>query len=472
LKVTNYKQDEVKGMRYRIIVIGGGPGGYVAAIRAAQLGARVALVEKEELGGTCLNRGCIPTKVLAAAADMLAGIKRAGEFGISTGAVEVDMAALMERKRQVVGRLVSGIQFLLKKNKVELVRGTAVLTSPRTVKVILSDGAEQELEAENIILATGSGPALIKSLGYDGRQVITSDEALNLTSVPERLLIVGGGVVGCEFASIMAALGSRVTLVEMMPSILPGADLEVSRYLQGIFKRQGITVRTGTTIKAVRKEAGGVMAELDGGEEIAADLVLISVGRVLNTGGLGLAEAGVALGQRGEVLVNERMETSVPGIYAVGDITGKIQLAHVASAQGLVAVHNIMGENREMDYRVVPSCIFTRPEVGMVGLTTEQARAQGYEVKTAKFPMMASGKAQAMGETEGFVKMVADARTGLLLGVHIVGPHASDLVAEAAVALEMNMTAEQLARVIHAHPTLAETIMEAAEGIHGLSIHA
>ncbi|WP_027357196.1 dihydrolipoyl dehydrogenase [Desulfofundulus thermocisternus] len=459
-------------MRYRIIVIGGGPGGYVAAIRAAQLGARVALVEKEELGGTCLNRGCIPTKVLAAAADMLAGIKRAGEFGISTGAVEVDMAALMERKRQVVGRLVSGIQFLLKKNKVELVRGTAVLTSPRTVKVILSDGAEQELEAENIILATGSGPALIKSLGYDGRQVITSDEALNLTSVPERLLIVGGGVVGCEFASIMAALGSRVTLVEMMPSILPGADLEVSRYLQGIFKRQGITVRTGTTIKAVRKEAGGVMAELDGGEEIAADLVLISVGRVLNTGGLGLAEAGVALGQRGEVLVNERMETSVPGIYAVGDITGKIQLAHVASAQGLVAVHNIMGENREMDYRVVPSCIFTRPEVGMVGLTTEQARAQGYEVKTAKFPMMASGKAQAMGETEGFVKMVADARTGFLLGVHIVGPHASDLVAEAAVALEMNMSAEQLARVIHAHPTLAETIMEAAEGIHGLSIHA
>ncbi|RKO68192.1 dihydrolipoyl dehydrogenase [Desulfofundulus salinus] len=459
-------------MRYKIVVIGGGPGGYVAAIRAAQLGARVALVEKEELGGTCLNRGCIPTKVLAAAAEILAGIKKAGEFGISTGAVEVDMAALIERKRQVVKRLASGIQFLLQKNKVELVRGTAMLTSPRTVKVILPGGSEQELEAENIVLATGSSPALIKSLGYDGRQVITSDEALNLASVPGRLLIIGGGVVGCEFASIFAALGSTVTVVEMMPTILPTVDKEVSRYVQGIFKRQGITIKTGATIKAVRKDAGGVVAELESGEEIAADLVLISVGRVLNTGGLGLAEVGVTLGERGEVLVNERMETSVPGIYAAGDITGKIQLAHVASAQGLVAVHNIMGHYRAMNYRVVPSCIFTRPEVGVVGLTAEEARAQGYEVKTAKFPMMACGKAQAMGETEGFVKMVADARTDRILGVHIVGPHASDLVAEAALALEMDMTAARLAQVIHAHPTLAEAVLEAAEGIHGLTIHA
>ncbi|SHI96848.1 dihydrolipoyl dehydrogenase [Desulfofundulus thermosubterraneus] len=459
-------------MHYKIVVIGGGPGGYVAAIRAAQLGARVALVEKEELGGTCLNRGCIPTKVLAAAAEVLAGIRKAGEFGISTGTVEVDMAALIERKRQVVKRLASGIQFLLQKNKVELVRGTAMLTSPRTVKVSLPGGTEQELEAENIVLATGSSPALIKSLGYDGRQVITSDEALNLTSVPGRLLIIGGGVVGCEFASIFAALGSTVTVVEMMPTILPTVDKEVSRYVQGIFKRQGITIKTRAAIKAVRKDAGGVVAELESGEEIAADLVLISVGRVLNTGGLGLAEVGVTLGERGEVLVNERMETSVPGIYAAGDITGKIQLAHVASAQGLVAVHNILGHNREMNYRVVPACIFTRPEVGVVGLTAEEARAQGYEVKTAKFPMMACGKAQAMGETEGFVKVVADAQTDRILGVHIVGPHASDLVAEAALALEMDMTAARLAQVIHAHPTLAEAVLEAAEGIHGLAIHA
>ncbi|OAT79968.1 dihydrolipoyl dehydrogenase [Desulfotomaculum copahuensis] len=458
-------------MSYKVIFIGGGPGGYVGAIRAAQLGASVALVEKDEVGGTCLNRGCIPTKALAAGAEALHTVRRAGEFGISTGEISVDFGRLMERKQQVVSRLVQGVQFLLKKNKVELIQGAGRLTAPGHVRVTAADGAVSELEAENIVLATGTEPALISALGYDGEKVITSNEALNLTAVPRRLLIIGGGVIGCEFACIFNALGAQVTVVEMMPSILPMVDREAARQMQGLLKRQGITVKTKVKIEAVRKTEQEVTAVLEGGLEIAADLILISIGRVMNTAGLGLAVAGVAAGPRGEVPVDGRMQTNVPGIYAVGDITGRIQLAHVASAQALAAVDNIMGRPREMDYRVVPSCIFTHPEVASVGLSTQEAEAQGLAVKAGKFPLLASGKAQAMGETEGFVKVLADAGSDRVLGVHIIGAHATDLIAEAAVAIQLNATVEQLAQTIHAHPTLAEAVMEAAEAVHGMSIH-
>lgn len=457
-------------MKYKVIIIGGGPGGYVAAIRAAQLGAQVALIEKGNVGGTCLNRGCIPTKTLAAGVSMLRSIRRAAEFGIETGELTVDFGRLMERKNLVVGRLIQGVEFLLKKNKIDLFKGQARLSGRNGVVVQGADGI-RELEAENIILATGTEPALIDSFGYDGIQVITSNEVLNLKEVPQRMLVIGAGVIGCEFACIFSALGSKVTVVEFMPTILPLLDKEVSRQMQGLLKRQGINIKTKVRIQKVEKQSDSATVLLENGEEIVADKVLISIGRVMNLKGLGLEEVGVVLGERGQVAVNIRMETSVAGIYAIGDITGKVQLAHVASAQGLVAVENIMGYERDMDYRVVPSCIFTHPEVASVGLTNQEAADKGIKVISAKFPFTYSGKAQAMGETEGFVKILADPETDNILGVHIVGPHATDLIAEAALAMQVGVTVKQLADTIHAHPTLAESLMEAAEAVHGISIH-
>ncbi|MDO7785777.1 dihydrolipoyl dehydrogenase [Desulforamulus aquiferis] len=458
-------------MQYKIVIIGGGPGGYVAAIRAAQMGAKVALIERERVGGTCLNWGCIPTKALVAGAELLRKIQSAGEFGITIENKEFNLAKLMERKDAVVNKMVTGINYLLKKNKVDLIPGAAKLGETGKVIVELNDGGISELAAENIILATGTKPATIAALGYDGQKVITSNEALILQEVPPELLIVGGGVIGCEFACIFAEMGSRVTIVEAMPTILPFTDRDAARQMQTILKRRGITVKTKAKIERVARTQEGVTAFLEGNEAIYADKVLISIGRTMNVMGLGLEEAGVALGQRGEVIVDEYLKTSVPGVYAIGDITGKVQLAHVASAQGLAAVENIMGQPRKMDYRVIPSCIFTIPEVAGVGLTIQQCEELGLKAKVGKFPFMASGKAAAMGETEGFVKCLADPETDKVLGVHIVGPHATDLISEAALAIKMGATVEQVTQVIHAHPTLAEALLEAAEAVHGRAIH-
>jgi len=458
-------------MSYNIVVIGAGPGGYVAAIRAAQLGAKVAVIEKDEVGGTCLNRGCIPTKTLTYGAEVLNHVRRAAEFGISTGEVTVDFGRLMERKNKVVSQLVTGVNYLIKKNKIDLIKGTARMQAPGNVGVTAAGGEETILTAENIIIATGTEPALISNLGYDGELVLTSNEALNIESIPEKFLVIGGGVIGCEFACIFNALGSKVTVLEVMPTVLPVVDKEVAKTMQGLLKRQGITVKTKANILEVKKSAGVVTAVLESGEEIAAGRALISVGRTMNSRGLGLEEAGVAVGRRGEIIVNDKLETSVPGIYAIGDITGKVQLAHVASAQGLVAVDNILGRPRVMDYRVVPNCIFTCPEVAGVGLTTQEAQEKGIAMKSGKFPFIASGKAKAMGETDGFVKILADPESDQVLGVHIVGPHATDLIAEAALAIRMKVTVKQLTETIHAHPTLSEAVLEAAEAVHGMSIH-
>lgn len=458
-------------MKYKVIVIGGGPGGYVAAIRAAQLGASVALIEKGNVGGTCLNRGCIPTKTLAAGVSVLRSVRRAAEFGIEVGDVSVDFGRLMERKKLVVDRLIQGVEFLLNKNKIDLFKGLARLSGCNAV-VVEGDEAIKVLEAENIILATGTEPALIDSFGYDGTRVITSDEVLNLKDIPQRMLIIGGGVIGCEFACIFAALGSKVTVVEVMPTILPLLDKEVSRKMEGLLKRQGININTKVRVQKVKKNDHSATVLLENGEELEVDKVLISIGRIMNIKGIGLEEAGVALGERGQVIVNDRMETSVAGIYAIGDITGKVQLAHVASAQGLVAATNIMNhERRDLDYRVVPSCIFTHPEVASVGLTSQEAADKGIKVISVKVPFIASGKAQAMGETEGFVKILADAENDNILGVHIIGPHATDLIAEAALAMQARITVKQLADTIHAHPTLAESLMEAAEAVQVIKLH-
>lgn len=460
-------------MSYELIVIGGGPGGYVAAIRAAQLGAKVAVVERDAVGGTCLNRGCIPTKALIASTSTLANIKHAADFGIKVDGFSVDFSQIMARKDAIVKQLVGGINYLFKKNKVDLITGTAKLQGTGKVEVAKADGTTELLETKNIILATGSEPALISALGYNGKTVITSNEALELEAIPESLLVIGGGVIGCEFATIFAELGTQVTIVEAMPSILPLIDQELTRRLTTILKKKGITVRTNSMIKSVSQANDGMVAVLESGEEITAEKVLISIGRTFNTKGLGLEEAGVALGPKGEILVNEYLETNVPGIYAIGDVTNKIQLAHVASSQGIVAVENIFGEKKKaMDYSVVPSCIFTSPEVASVGISSQDAEAQGLNVKIGKFPFQASGKALCIGETDGLVKFIADAESDKILGVHILGPHATDLIAEAALAIRMGVTAEQLATTIHAHPTLAETLMEAAEGVHGKTIHA
>jgi len=457
-------------MSKAIAIIGGGPGGYVAAIRAAQLGARVTLIERERVGGTCLNRGCIPTKTLVCAAHILDQAKKASEYGIRLGEPGVDFAALMQKKDQVVDKLVSGIGYLLKKNKVQLVKGAGRLAAPDLV-VVENGAGTLGVKCDAAILATGTEPALISALGYDGERVLTSNEVLALTERPASLVIIGGGVIGCEFACIFAALGTSVTIVELLPGILPPADRDVARQMQAFLRRRGITVKTGVKIAQVEKDASGVRAVLETGESFAAEKILISIGRVMNTANLNLSACGVELGKRGEVVVDDHLSTNVPGVWAVGDVTGRIQLAHVASAQGLVAVDNIMGNTRTMDYSVVPSCIFTAPEVAAVGLTTQEAEAKGIPFQTGRFPFAASGKAQTMSEGEGFVKFIAS-NEDRLLGVHIMGPAATELIAEAALALKMGLKVQDLAETIHAHPTLAETLMEAAEAVHGRSIHA
>lgn len=459
-------------MEFDLVIIGGGPGGYVAAIRAAQLGAKVAVVEKDSLGGTCLNRGCIPTKALAASAELFHNLKNAGTFGINVEGVSLDFSQVMNRKREIVANLVKGIEFLFSRHKIQLINGTGKIVAPGTVEVLTADGNTEQITGKNIIIATGSEPALITALGYNGRTVITSNEALELEEIPKSLLIIGGGVIGCEFASIFHEFGTEVTIVEAMPNILPLVDDEISRRLQMLMKKRGIAIKTKAMISSVTEQNGQVVATLENGDEIYAEKALISIGRTFNTQGLGLENVGVQVGPKGEILVDEYLRTNVPGIYAIGDVTNKIQLAHVASAQGLVAVEHMMGGTRKMDYSVVPSCVFTMPEIGSVGLTSQQAKDQGIKTKVGKFPFTALGKAHCMEETDGIVKVITDAETDKVLGVHILGPHATDLVAEAALGIQMGATAKQIAQTIHAHPTLAESMMEAADNVHRLSIHA
>jgi len=409
---------------------------------------------------------------LLAGASLVESIQRAEQFGIEVMGYSVDYGRLAARKDAVVDQLRQGIAFLFKKNKIDLFRGKAYLKDNRRIRVRAEGGEVQEIEAENIIIATGSQPALLPSLGYNGRTVVTSTDALGWNALPESLLIIGGGVIGCEFATLFSILGVKVIVVEAMPTILPMIDAEIARRYQMLLKRKGVELRTGTQVTAVQEESGGVKVKLAGGEEFSVARVLISIGRRFNTSGLGLEEVGVELGPKGEIVVDEYLRTKVEGIYAVGDVTNKGQLAHVASAQGIAAVQTIMGRPTRVNYDAVPSCIFTSPEIATVGLTKEEAEKRGLKVKVGKFSFQASGKALAAGETEGIVKMVADAEDDRLLGVHIMGPHATELIAEGALAVSRGIKARELAECIHAHPTLAETLMEAAEAVHGMSIHS
>ncbi len=449
-------------MDYQVIVIGAGPGGYPAALRASRMGARVCLIETGQVGGTCLNRGCIPTKALVESASAYRRVCRAGEFGVETGPVTLNYGRVRSRQSEIVTRLRTGVQFLLERSKIDLLQAQGRLAGRNLVELVYQDGRTEQITGDQVILATGSEPLLPQSLGYDGDVVISSTEMLCQEALPETLLIVGGGVIGCEFAGIYAAMGVQVIVVEAQPTILPSVEEDLARKLQTVLKQRGIILKTKTRITAVTRDGRQARVSLSDGAETIADRVLISVGRSLNTAGIGLELAGVET-SNGSVVVNDKMETSVPGIYAVGDITGRALLAHVATAQGVAAAANALGVERTVDYSAVPGCIFTYPEIGSVGITSREAKALGIPLKTGKYPFIANGKAQCEGEGDGFVKVLAAADTGRLLGMHIIGPHATELIAEGALAVRWGLTLTQLNDTIHAHPTLSEALKEAVE---------
>ncbi|MGB5933629.1 MAG: dihydrolipoyl dehydrogenase [Anaerolineae bacterium] len=456
---------------YDLTVIGGGPGGYVAALRGAQLGARVALVEEKRVGGVCLNEGCIPTKTLTRSVELLLDIERAQEFGILVSEPALDFAKMMARKEMVVERLVSGVEALLQARKVELFKGRGRLLAPNKVAV----GGE-ELSTRSIIIATGAEPGKPPVAGLDLEGVLTSSEILELEEAPSDLVIVGGGVIGMEFASIFNALGTKVTVIEMLPSLLPPVDEELSRRYLNLVRRQGVEVHLNSPLRGVQGKGPSLLVEYGADEKVdsvEADYVLIATGRLPYTEGLGLAELGVPCGKGRAIVVDDYLQTTVPGVYAVGDVTGGWMLAHVASRQGEIAAENALGDKKGIDYRAVPYGVFTFPEMAGVGLTEQEAKGKGIPYKKSIFRFGASGRALTMGETTGLVKMLCH-EGGQVQGLHIMGPHATDLIAEGALAIQMGATASDIVATIHAHPTLPEAVREAALGqlegpIHALS---
>jgi dihydrolipoyl dehydrogenase len=456
-----------------LIIIGSGPGGYVAGIRAGQLGLKAAVVEKDpKYGGTCTLRGCIPTKALLHTAAVLDDIRDAGDLGVQVAEPKLDIVKAQERKQKVVDANAKGIEFLLKKNKVTGLRGVGRIAGPNEVEVEGADG-KKTYGSKFIIIATGSVPRDIPIAPADGERILNSDHVLELQQVPASLAVLGAGAVGTEFASIYASFGTKVTLIEMLPRCLPIEDEEVSAELQRALRKRGLEVMTGTTLKSAERTENGVKLTLEGGKKnaVEAELLLVAIGRKPVTENLGLEALGVEL-ERGYVKVDPFMQTTVPSIYAIGDVINTPWLAHVASAEGILAVEHMAGQTvRPINYDRVPSCTYCEPEVASVGLTEAKARERGYDVQTGKFPLSALGKARILGKTTGFVKVVREKKYDELLGVHIVGAHATDLIAEACVALQMEGTDEELFRTMHAHPTLSEAVMEAAHAAHGQAIH-
>jgi dihydrolipoamide dehydrogenase len=463
-------------LHHDVVVIGSGPGGYVAAIRAGQLGLDVCVVEKDPLlGGTCLHRGCIPTKALLHTADLLQHAREGARFGVVCSEVRLDLAAAHTHRTKVVTKNAKGIEFLFRKNKVAWLQGFARLLGHGAVEVAKTDGTTEVRHGKTIVLATGSRCGDLPFLKADGRTVINSDHALELTEVPRRLLVLGAGAVGMEFASIFSRFGSQVTVVELLDRVLPLEDADVSADVGKAFRRQGIAVHTGTRVEEATVEDAGVRCRAvnANGEtvELEADVALLAVGRAANLQGIGIENTKIAV-ERGRVVVDQFCRTAEPGIYAIGDLLSSPWLAHVASMQGVTAVEHAAGKNPPpINYKQVPSCTYCWPEVGSVGLTETRARELGYDVRVGSFPFAPLAKAAIIGETAGFVKVVAEARYDEILGVHIVGPHATELIAEAIAALRGELTAEELVRTIHAHPTLHEAIHEAAEAVHGAAIH-
>ncbi|MBI2155006.1 MAG: dihydrolipoyl dehydrogenase [Candidatus Rokubacteria bacterium] len=457
--------------RVDVAVVGTGPGGYVAAIRCAQLGLSVAAVEDDRPGGVCLNWGCIPTKALLRNAEVVGLFARAAEFGIKLSGFEADYAEAIRRSRKVADRMAKGVEFLFKKNKIQLYPGRGRLKGPTLVEVAAAGGTES-IEARHVILATGSEPKSLPGVAIDEQSVISSNGAVRLEHAPKSLIIIGAGAVGMEFADVYAAYGVQVTLLEALSRVLPMEDEEVSAQLARFFTR--VTIRTGVKVQAVKPAKGGVTVEVEAdgkAERLQAEQVLMAVGRAAKVKDVGLEALGVSL-ERGFVKVSPRMETSVKGLYAIGDMAGPPLLAHKAMAEGVAAAEAIAGRDpRPLDYSNVPSCTYCRPQIASIGRTEAQARAGGSEVVVGRFPFTANGKAVAMGETEGFLKVVADKATGEILGVHIVGPEATELIHEFAVGRTLEATLEEIIHTIHAHPTLSEAALEATLGALGQAIH-
>lgn len=455
--------------KFDVVVLGAGPGGYPAAIRAAQRGKTVALIEAKEVGGTCLNRGCIPSKALISSGEAWVRFQAAKELGITVKGLSFDFGQMASRKDQVVSRMKKGLEGLIAANKITIFRGYGRFVAPDEIKVLGQDNAW--LVADKIIVATGSEPRQIAAFPFDYDRIHDSTSLLALTELPKSIVIIGGGVIGCEFASLYANLGVEVTVLEMLPRLLPMEGKDVSAALTRAFEKKGIKVQTGAKVEGINRTKMGIEVKLAGNPAIQGDIALVAVGRALNTNNIGLEKAGVAVLDNGLIPVNAKMETSVAGIYAVGDIASRWWLAHVATHQGVIAADNACGYPATMHYDAVPSVIFTHPEIGTVGLSLEAALEQGFKAKVGAFPFQALGKAQASLETEGFAQIVVEEKTGRILGAQVVGFEASTLVAEMAVAIANELTVESITDTIHAHPTYAEAWLEAAFIAEGMPLH-
>ena len=460
--------------KFDILIIGGGPGGYTAAIRAAQLGLTAGIVERDRLGGVCLNWGCIPTKALLRNAEILQMFKHAGEWGITVDNLKYDFSKIIRRSRGIAERVSKGVEYLMKKNKIETFRGTARITSPGTVEIAAEGKQPEKVAAKHIIVATGARPKTLPGITPDRQRVITSTEAMNLPKQPKSMVIIGAGAIGIEFAYFYNSLGTQVTVVEMMSSILPLEDRELTRMLESNLRKQGIEIHTEATVETVKSNEGDVtvtVALSDGKKELRADTVLVATGVQGNVENMGLERIGVAI-ERSQIKVDEHYQTSVPGVYAIGDVIGPPWLAHVASAEGIHCVEAIAGRNPEViDYTAIPGCTYCQPQLASVGLTEERAKDEGHEVKVGRFPFRPLGKAVAIGETDGMVKLIFDAKYGELLGAHILGSEATEMIGELVVAKRLETTAPQLFHAVHAHPTLGEAIMEAAAAAFGEAIN-
>ena len=459
--------------QFDLVVIGAGPGGYVAAIRAAQLKLKVACVESEaRLGGTCLRVGCIPSKALLEASHQYHAAKHdLGAFGIEVKGVELNLAGMLKKKSDTVEQLTGGVAHLFKKNGVTRVLGHGKITGPGKVVVTSSDGKTEELSTKNILIATGSNVAKLAGVELDGDRIGTSTEALSYPEVPKHLVVIGAGVIGLELGSVWQRLGAKVTVVEYFDRILPGMDTELGTLAKRILEKQGLSFKLGARVKAARRSGDGCVVEIEGQEPIGCDRVLLATGRVPNTDGLGLAEVGVAQGKRGDVIVDDHFRTNVPGIYAIGDVIRGAMLAHKAEEEGIACVELIATGYGHVDYNSIPSVVYTHPEIASVGRSEEQLKEAGIAYKKGTFPFSANGRAKAIGNTEGRVKILADAKTDRILGAHIIGHAAGDLIAEVAVAMAFGASAEDLARASHAHPSLAETVKEAALAAGDGAIH-
>ncbi|MGA9225538.1 MAG: dihydrolipoyl dehydrogenase [Mesobacillus sp.] len=469
---------------YDLVILGGGTGGYVAAIKASQLGLKTAIVEKGKLGGTCLHKGCIPSKALLRSAEVFATAKKSEEFGVTTGEVGVNFAKVQERKEKIVEQLHKGVQHLMKQGKIDVYEGLGRILGPSifspmpgTISVEMNNGEENEmLIPKNVIVATGSRPRTLTGLEADGQYVMTSDEALAMEELPKSIIIVGGGVIGIEWASMLADFGTEVTVIEYADRIVPTEDKEVSREMQRAMKKKGVKIVTNAKVlpETLTKDNGvKISAELKGeSKDFEAEKILVSVGRQANVEGIGLENTEIQL-EKGFIQTNEYFQTKESHIYAIGDVIGGLQLAHVASHEGIVAVEHIANENpHPIDYTLVSKCIYSSPEAASVGLTEDEAKEKGFEVKTGKFSFKAIGKALVYGESDGFVKIVADKETNDILGVHMIGPHVTDMISEAGLAKVLDATPWEVAHTIHPHPTLSEAIGEAALAVDGKAIHS